>query len=225
MLGSCVIILFLSTIYCAPINDEEILAFRNIENYLQEEKEFLREENKQDDIKLEKFLYYLKLITYIGSLIAGSLVTLVGTIINSIIKIKKNLKNLKADVDMVASNKILNEEISSLGGEIDLHESILESKKKSLIPVFLKRVLQKQNLRSQPITITSKIEEKSKIDSISQEATHNKLIDLDTNISTEGENNLNFQQPAIANLNQPPPTTFSTINNKDNNFHMILRPK
>jgi hypothetical protein len=216
MLGSCVIILFLSTIYCAPINDEEILAFRNIENYLQEEKEFLREENKQDDIKLEKFLYYLKLITYIGSLIAGSLVTLVGTIINSIIKIKINLKNLKADVDM---------EISSLGGEIDLHESILESKKKSLIPVFLKRVLQKQNLRPQPITITSKIEEKSNIDSISQEATQNKLIDLDTNISTDEENNLNFQQPAIANSNQPPPTSFSTINYKDNNFHMILRPK
>jgi len=126
---------------------------------------------------------------------------------------------------MVASNKILNEEISSLGGEIDLHESILESKKKSLIPVFLKRVLQKQNLRPQPITITSKIEEKPKIDSISQEATQNKLVDLDTNISTEEENNLYFQQPAIANSNQPPPTSFSTINNKDNNFHMILRPK
>jgi hypothetical protein len=41
----------------------------------------------------------------------------VGTIIDSNIKIKKNLKNLKAVVDMVASKNFLNEERSSLGGE------------------------------------------------------------------------------------------------------------
>ncbi len=71
-------------------------------------------------------------------------------------------------------------------------------------------------LKPLTITITSKIEEKSKIDSISLNTTQNKLIDRDTYTSTQGENILNFETP---------PTTFSTSHNKDNNFHMILRPK
>jgi hypothetical protein len=51
----------------------------------------------------------------------------VGTIIDCNIKIKKNLKNLKAVVDMVASKKLLNEERSSLGGEKDVHTIPFES--------------------------------------------------------------------------------------------------
>jgi archaellum component FlaC len=192
----------ISTIYGAPVDIETRLTFRETEaQHSHDEIEiFHKTEESVEKIekKIEKVFYIFNLIFSIGAAIVVSLTTSVLSIIRCVSNVGKQFKDLKREVEMVASDQILNREQSSILSLSIVNE--VESKnfikKKSCIPIKM-NFSKKHREEMKPTVNKNEDETHLKV------ATQSRLIDLDDNLLVNRPNCfLNDNQPALITANQ-----------------------